>query len=555
MNIQKIAKKSLLFFTLLFLSSCSLINRADSNSQSEVIEIISEEETSEIESEPSKEESESLEEEKMLTNIPFFGIEKIDNLNNFISQVKNGDNWNNDAIGKSVIISPYYHFLDSSNQKSDIYASLVTYGVHSFSTLDIGKNDNKIKLVSVNEIKKVSILSPSTTLPTYEIIDKYNLEITFLKRGTYTFIFNDDKEKALTFFVEKESEFIDTGKNIRTFEPGKYNEGIIANKNEILYFKKGVYEILKFTINSDSEIYFEDGTLIKAINPSLESDTPILNPDWANMIRYPAFFSGLNVNNFKMYGKAIIDLGYISWHGRLGLFMENSKNITLEDFMLVNSPEWTLELACVLNARINNVKIFGYRQNSDGFAIVDSNDVQVKNCFARSGDDLFEVKSMYGASSINVSNIIFENNTAWPDKCRGYGIIHETQRNISNVKFLNSIICNAPADWMDALGCLVIIVGNDATISDITFSGINIYDHNFYPINLSIHDGGNGNIENINFHNIYYKNDYKIRIFNDSTSGHIKNVRFSNIFKGGIKQKSSKIFNTEGNNISEITIA
>ena len=81
--------------------------------------------------------------------------------------------------------------------------------------------------------------------------------------------------------------------------------------------------------------------------------------------------------------------------------------------------------------------LLGYRQNSDGICVEDSRAVLVRDCFVRTGDDCFEIKSRYGNCTIPIEDITFDNCNAWPDKARGIGIICETRRDVTDIHFIN----------------------------------------------------------------------------------------------------------------------
>lgn len=68
------------------------------------------------------------------------------------------------------------------------------------------------------------------------------------------------------------------------------------------------------------------------------------------------------------------------------------------------------------NVTVRDVIIFGYRQNSDGIAMVDTQHALIEDCFIRSGDDLFEVKSMYSDSPSGGNDIVYRNCVAWADQ-------------------------------------------------------------------------------------------------------------------------------------------
>ena len=199
-----------------------------------------------------------------------------------------------------------------------------------------------------------------------------------------------------------------------------------------------------------------------------------------------------------------------------------------------NSPEWTMFFTQSKNITVNEVMLFGYRQNSDGIAVVDSANAVIKNCFARAGDDLFEVKSMYGACQLKIENIVFENNNAWPDKCRGMGIIYESQRDMSDIHFIGGSVAFAPADWMDDLGALIIFLNDRATLTGISFEGIEVYSSVKYPINVSMNENASAKIKDVTFKDITIYCDTELKIENRSQNGgKIESVRFIDCVRGG----------------------
>ncbi len=476
--------------------------------------------------------------------LTFNNIEQIktSEIGDFIAQVRNDDSsWYNGAIEKSVIVSPYYSYGDGTDY---IYAALVTDALHSFSFVKYSGSEIKLFVYCDQNIDFAQCLSADECVSFYRWGGNV-LEIHFSNIGNATFIINDNRDKALTFFVEQETQFNPDeyqDKTIIEYQPGDYEQTISMEENHVYYFRKGFYRISNFIFASNVDVIFEDGTYIEAINPSLEKEEAMFNPDWANQIRYKAFMHGeyhwnedhsqyVRLNNVNISGHAIIDFAKLDWHARSGLCFTLCDNLHIKDIMFVNPTEWTLYLSGADHTIIEYTKIFGYRQNSDGFCVGDSENVTVKNCFARSGDDLFEVKSLYPVEQFNgntIQNITFDKNVGWADKCRGFGVIHETRRDISNVTFSNSILCSNPATWMDPLGSLVIICADEANISDINFDNFKIYNNGFYPINLSLLENSTANISNITFNNVSFENNKKLRLC-ASGSGEIRDITFTNV--------------------------
>ena len=481
--------------------------------------------------------SSSPKEDPYMVSIPFAGAAAISGAAltayNTTDIKDSSGNWVNSAHDNGLIISPYYS-VRSQKGVASVFATRTTYGAHSFTlfnadrteyplTLDISSKNGKT-------LRSAKIIGTEEINPT---VSDGKISFSILKPGNYTILVNGKIDEALTIFAYEHESFVcPQGYSLVEKKPGDHGTIRFNQEKTAMVFKKGVHRIDRIELCSNTMIYFEDGAQIEAKNANGSSETPLLNPDWAGMTRYQAFLYAKNAHNIKIHGHAFIDLTKLDWHMRLGAYFEGCSHLDFDGFILNNSPEWTMHLMHCDNSSVSNCAIFGYRQNSDGFAVVDSNDVTISDCFARSGDDLFEVKTMDSNLSNVVQNIRFERCVGWPDKCRGFGIIHETARDIKNVTFSNIKVVNAPADWMDALGALVVIVAGNSTISGIRFENVSINSCSFYPINLTLAEESNsGTINDITFSHIAIPNNNAIRLNNAAAKGKLGNIHFDNIIR------------------------
>ncbi len=493
--------------------------------------------------------------------LSFSGVQSLSDLGisaeEYIAQVrKSSSEWNNDPISTpSVVVSPYYYFLTDDY----VYGALVTDCIHSFVYVNYADTPVSLNIYSRDTIESIQLLSPDNPVQSQSKYDK-RLSLTFNKTGTATFIINGDMTKPLTFFIEKPNTFdrnsyID--RTIKDYYAGTYDDPIIAKKNTAYYFHKGTYKIRRFELNDNVDLYFEDGCYIEVINPT-EAD--YLNHKESQRVlddlgqwQYDAFIKAwlhgsivdyTHVKNVNVYGRSIIDMCKVAWRARRAFYSLVADNISVKDIMFANSSEWTYMILATDHAKLEQCKIFSYRQNSDGYAVCDSKDVRVEHCFARSGDDLFEVKSTVTEELFNeytTQGIVFDYNTAWPDKCRGMGVIHETDRDITSIYFRNSVICAAPATWSEEMAPIVVSSGGKygKRISDISFSNIQIYNNAQQPINVSLlseNIGGEtlksrSKIVSVLFENITYENNHKIRISNQGElpTSVINDIRFVNV--------------------------
>lgn len=468
--------------------------------------------------------------------ISYDGIEKCNTLTKFIKEVDYEDgSHNNEAHDVGVILSPYFT-AKINGQEVPCYSVRTSRGAHSFLQIDV--TDESFPLSVQIETKfdaenyKIMPLSYGVTAAA----DGRSIYAEIDACGNYTLVGDDDITRALTVFVRAKQEYTaPEGYEIIKVAPGKHDDVIAFTKEkQVLYFEAGVHE-LRYAVNfkNNTEVYFEPGAHIIATMPTIEGETPTKNPDWAGMTGWRALFQGQYVKNVRISGRGLIDLTRLDWHARSVVQFDQCENITVEGITMNNSPEWTMFFTQSKNITVNEVMLFGYRQNSDGIAVVDSANAVIKNCFARAGDDLFEVKSMYGACQLKIENIIFENNNAWPDKCRGMGIIYESQRDMSDIHFVGGSVAFAPADWMDDLGALIIFLNDRATLTDISFRGIEVYSSVKYPINVSMNENASAKIKDVTFKDITIYCDTELKIENRSKNGKIESVRFIDCVRGG----------------------
>ena len=490
--------------------------------------------------------------------ISYEGIEPTYTLTQFIKEVDYDDgSHNNEAKSIGVIVSPYFT-VKINGQDVPCYSVRTSRGAHSFAMLDTTDESFPLSVqVSAKiDAEQVKVMPLSYGVTAEVNGREFTTEIPAL--GNYTLVPDDDITHALTIFARAKEEYTaPEGYEVIRVAPGKHDQPIVFTaEKQVLYFEAGVHE-MRYAVNfkSNTEVYFESGAHIMATMPTVEGETPTKNPDWAGMTGWRALFQGQLVKNVRISGRGFIDLSKLDWHARSVIQFDQCENITVEGVTLNNSPEWTLFFTQSKNVVVDQVMLFGYRQNSDGIAIVDSANATVKNCFARSGDDLFEVKSMYGHCQIKIENIVFENNNAWPDKCRGMGIIYESARDMTDIHFIGGSVAYAPADWMDDLGALIIFLNDKANLTNVTFEDIEVYSSAMYPISVKLSENASAHIDGVTFKDINIYCDGVIKIQNRSANGTIDNIKFIDCIRGGEVCNSKQTLNIEVDGVSKTTIS
>jgi polygalacturonase len=140
-------------------------------------------------------------------------------------------------------------------------------------------------------------------------------------------------------------------------------------------------------------LYLSPGAILKAVDP-IEGDPFIIEKDWAEKKNYNDFIFANDRKNIKICGKGIIDTSGLDWHARRSIVFSDCSNISVSGITLNGAAHWTMPFFGCTEVSVNNVKIIGYRENSDGINLVDCKHVSVKDCFIRTGDDAVCVKSM-----------------------------------------------------------------------------------------------------------------------------------------------------------------
>lgn len=455
-----------------------------------------------------------------------------------------------------ITVSPYYT-AKVSGEEIPVYASVVfiraddTGTLHSFSEIYVDADSN----FSFNiEITGADVtLRNAVVLPESHGVNAYcknnTVTASISKTGVYTFLFNGaNQHYGYTLTVREK---VDEDKEIADYiaEYGKDN---------VIVLDKGVYEYdyVSFVSQNNLVIYLREGAYVIAnhlydIN-SAEDENKYSEPNASfenaiGLTRYP-FLNFFNCNNITLTGRGVIDLTRLDRRERRGVVFTNCNNINVSDIKIINSPEWSFIAYCCTDVKIDNTDIIGSRGNCDGFAICNSHNVTVDNCFARVADDTFEVKALGGV--MDSKNITFTNCIAWGGYARCFGITGEVEKKISDVTFRDCAVIYRDGIWdNDRIGSLVVVAERtEGGIDGVLFENIEIFRDEGRPILVNIYDdeAENFKIENIVFRNISYTSYMKPKISGTGSDTNTVQVELDNITVCGKSQPHPKTFFTIG---------
>ncbi len=470
-----------------------------------------------------------------------------------------------------IIDSPYFTAV-VEDKIIPVYATTVFIGntqkgaLHSFCEIyvDTSKPINLDFQLNTHgfAIKSVQIFPSSLNFKPIYHNTVLNNEITQL--GTYTFVFNDnDQEHGFTLFVrelvDEEQEIAKLekeGYNVVVVEKGLHNQmpcyNFYGNQNTVYYLKRGAYLLAqhKYDIASDTDNTANTDKIDKA-----EYDAGQLP---MGLTRTP--YINLNVcSNVKILGNGVFDLSHLDRGERRGLVIAYSNNIEISGIKIINPPEWSFITYDCENITIKNVDIFGYRQNSDAFAICNTRNATIENSFCRSGDDLFDVKAAGGRPEAISQNITFSNCTAWNGKARCFGICGEVNMPIKDVTFKDSCVVFHDATWnINRIPALAIVVENaGGSISNVTFENIEVNYTYSRAIGCLIYDESNTienfNISGIKYKNIRYNSAKPNKIASNNKVNYIQ-TEFENVYANGYKITQVDSGNFEYDQYATITI-
>ena len=468
-----------------------------------------------------------------------------------------------------VIKSPYFT-VHVEQTCIPVYATSVFVGntqkgaLHSFCEVYVDTSKNFELSFQLNThgfmINNVTILPG--TLDFKPIYQNTVLNGKITQLGTYTFVFNnDDQEHGFTIFVR---ELVDEDAEIRKYQEQGYNVvpvekgfhnsdaffDLYGSNNTVFYLKRGAYLLSKHTydITSDNDNY----------NNTSKQDTDLMNAGHLPMgLNRCPYLNLTGCNNVKIVGSGVVDLSHLDRAERRGIVIAYANNIEISGVKFINSPEWTFITYDSENITIKDVEIFGYRQNSDAFAICNSRNVTVDNSFCRSGDDLFDVKAAGGREEAISKNVTFTNCTAWNGKARCFGICGEVEKDIKDVTFKDSTVVFHDATWNEdripALAIVVEIPGG--SIDNVTFENIEIYRAYSRAIGCLIYSDTieNFNISNVKYKNIRYTAPKKNKIASNGKANSIQ-VELENIYSSGSKITSLDSNHFEYDQYANITV-
>ena len=232
----------------------------------------------------------------------------------------------------------------------------------------------------------------------------------------------------------------------------------------VIYFGPGIHEVSHMVIGDNKTLYIAGGAIVRAI---IEPNEKFRTNSETGLRGYSPTFE-LSGKNIKVRGRGIIDASGCTTHARNIIHIREGSDVKLEGVILRDASLWTVVIRRSDRVTITNLKLIGYRANSDGIDICNSRDVLVENCFIRTLDDLIVVKTDRGQGE--AKRIVARGCVLWNEVAHALSIGAELRENVDSVLFTDcDVIHDKGREWS-----LRIFHCDAARISNVRFENIRI---------------------------------------------------------------------------------
>jgi polygalacturonase len=216
------------------------------------------------------------------------------------------------------------------------------------------------------------------------------------------------------------------------------------------------------------------------------------------------------------------------------MIMVQGQDISIEGIILRDASLWTLPVRASDRIHIDNIKLLGYRANSDGVDICNSREVLVENCFIRTLDDLVVIKSLKGKG--DTRGILVKKCVLWNEVAHALSLGAEINEDIHDITFTDcDVIHDLGREWS-----LRVYHCDAGRVSNIRFENIRIEESRKF-ISLWINkdvwttDPNRGHIDGVSFKNITVANvpQTGVELLGYDSAHMVNGVNFKNISING----------------------
>lgn len=287
---------------------------------------------------------------------------------------------------------------------------------------------------------------------------------------------------------------------------------------KVRYFGPGDHRVGRIELGSGETLYLAAGALVRG------------------------YIVAQDASDVRICGRGVLYGGDHTWHEmqvqkQKFVSLYRCERVRVEGITVLDGFGWNFALFGCRDVHFENVKIIGWRRNTDGIDPVSSENVSIRGCFVKVQDDAVSIKgsARHGDS---IANIEVSGSVFWANYMRNIVVGGEMSgiRHMENIVIRdNDILESSMHPGHDRDAALSIWNVDAATIRNVLFEDIRVeHCHRLIRIGIVANqhssDASRGRIENITFRNIHSVGGPSIvEITGHSAAADVKNVRLENV--------------------------
>jgi Glycosyl hydrolases family 28 len=292
----------------------------------------------------------------------------------------------------------------------------------------------------------------------------------------------------------------------------------------VIYFGPGIHEVSHLLVTNHQTVYLAGGAVVHGV---IRTNEPFNISSYSGLRNYSPTFL-LQGNHIQFRGRGILDGSLCSTHAR-HLVQVEGQDILLEGVILRDSSTWNLPIRRSDRVTVRNLKLLGYRANSDGIDICNSRDITVEDCFIRTLDDLIVIKTDQGQGQAR--HIVARNCVLWNEVAHALSVGAELRENVDDVLFANcDVIHDLGREWT-----LRVYHCDSGRVTHVRFEDIRV-EESSQLISLWIdkafwtRDNERGHINGVSFKNIRaFADPARVELHGFDEAHTIENVLFDDV--------------------------
>lgn len=308
----------------------------------------------------------------------------------------------------------------------------------------------------------------------------------------------------------------------------------------VIYYGPGFHPVGSLSVPTGKTLYLAGGAVLYATKSDAD------NPQWSNFFRRNTYDPVITVSsaaNVTIRGRGIIDLSGLLWGEKSVIEIQNSTNVSVEGVILAQIVHEGVAAKNCDNVTIENVKVIGKEENTDAISLQGSRNSTVRNCFARSQDDVIYVNASSGPSYGNT----VEDCVVWADRTHALGVVYSSGYEIHDVVFRNCDVLHSYGYDPTYDIALTVFTNDDKAVHDILFENVTVESAQFAFIQVEVTANSTSTISDVTFRNVRFTGPESVGSY---VGGHDAESAVSNVLLDGVYCQGVRVTDPATGNFS-----